>query len=154
MKKRRTIRVTWTGQRAPTRAELAAIARAVRAGKIRSGARVGPGHLRLCRVKGRPGLTAMARRTNPGAAESAYRRFHWGNAHDKTTRVKLPHYGRGLYKLGDLVAVEYDTKKGDERAIWVHRFDRPRPSLTATPSGKLGPIVGGRAYVTERGIEH
>lgn len=139
--KQKTIRVTWTGDRAPTRAELAAIARAVRAGKIRSGDRVS---------------VAMAKRSNPAprGAAHAYREFHWGNPHDRVSKVRLPSYKRGLYKLGDLVAVEYETKKGKERAIWVHHFDKPRPALTATPSGKLGPIVGGRAYVTERGIEH
>lgn len=138
--KRRTVRVIWTGARAPTRAELRAIARGVKAGRIRSGDHVGPAR--------------AAVRKNPSAAEDAYREFHWGRPHKRIRRVNLPSYKRGLYELGKLVAVEYETQKGRERAIWVHHFDSPRPTLTATPSGKLGPIVGGRAYVTERGIEH
>lgn len=135
----RTAAIHWSGSRAPTRAELRAIGLGVRSGRIRAGDRVGPG--------------TVARRANPSGPERAYREFHWGNAHRRTDRVTLPNYAGGLYKLGDLVAVEYEARKGNESAIWVHKFSRPRPALTATAAGQLGPIVGGRAYVTERGIE-
>lgn len=132
--------ITWNGPRPPTPAEQHAIARGYRAGVIRDGDTVGPG---------------LARRVNPSAphAASAYESFHWGNPPDSARRVRLPSYDQGLYALGKLRAVEYETTKGDERAIWVHQFTRPYPTLTATPSGKLGPIVGGRAFVTDRGIE-
>lgn len=135
--KRRAVRVHWGGSRPPTKAERRAIARAVARGDIRSGDTVTPAR----------------RRRNPAGAERAYREFHWGNSHDKVSTVRLPSYRQGLHKLGDLVAVEYETRKGNEHAIWVHKFGRHKPILTATPSGKLGPIIGGAARVTPRGIE-
>lgn len=128
--------IRWCGDRPPTRAELGAIARGVREGRIRDGDRVGPG------------------RANPAplAAERAYQKFHWGNKPRRIKRRNLPDYSE-LFALGRLRAVEYETTKGDEHAIWVHPFEKPYPTLTATPSGRLGPIVGGGAFVTERGIE-
>lgn len=134
------MRIVWEGSRPPTRAELRALQGAARAGKLRNGDRARPGHV------------------NPSSSRSvahareAFTEFHWGNRPKRNTRVRLPDFS-ALYKLGDLVAVEYLAKKGNERAIWVHKFSRPRPALTATPDGRLGPIVGGRAFVTERGIE-
>jgi hypothetical protein len=134
------VAVIWTGKRPPTAAQKRALAKAAKSGKLRSGDRVGPARVRK----------------NPSGAEHAYREFHWGNGHDRVERVRLPSYKQGLYKLGDLVAVEYRTRKGrgrDSDAIWVHHFGRRKPILTATPSGKLGPIIGGQARVTPRGIE-
>ena len=134
--------ITWIGSRPPTPAEQHAIAQGYRSGVIRDGDEVGPG---LARRVGNPS-------TAPHAS-TAYESFHWGNPPDQTQRVQLPSYSQGLYALGKLRAVEYETTKGDEHAIWVHQFRRPYPTLTATPSGKLGPIVGGGAFVTDRGIE-
>ncbi len=68
-------------------------------------------------------------------------------------KVRLPSYSHGVFELGKLRAVEYETTKGGERAVWVHQFEKPYPSLTGTPGGQLGPIVGGGAFITERGIE-
>lgn len=132
-------RVIWTGKRPPTAAEKRAIARGVRSGAIRNGDRVAP-----VRVRKNPSRSSSAAR--------AFKAFHWGNDPDKIENLRLPNY-RTLYKLGDLYAVEYLTDKGRERAVWVHKFGRKRPVLTATPSGKLGPIIGGSARVTPRGIE-
>jgi hypothetical protein len=86
------------------------------------------------------------------AAAREYERTHWGEQPKRLRHLRLPSFGE-LYELGKLRAVEYETSKGGEHAIWVHKFTKPYPSLTATPRGKLGPLVGGAAVVTERGIE-
>lgn len=135
------MKLYWHAKRKPTRVELAAIRRAVACGQLRSGAHIAP---------------AAPTRSNPDAAKAAYKRFHWGREPRRVTRAVLPDLREGVYELGELVAVEYRAKKGRnaKRAdVWRHQFESPRPTLTATPSGRLGPIVGGGAHVTERGIE-
>lgn len=139
MKKRATSKrrfvIDWLGP-APTPADLRALGKAAAAGQLPRRANA---------------THATVRSLAPAA--SAYRGFHWGENPRRVTRTRLPSYKGGLVKLGDLRAVEYETTKGGERAIWVHKFHRPFPALTATPSGRLGPIVGGGAHVTNRGIE-
>lgn len=135
-RRHKAIRVNWTGSRPPTAAQKRAIARAVQRGEVRDGASAGP---------------AKAVRSN--RASAAYQKFHWGRKPKKTKRVNLPSYDQGLFALGRLRAVEYETKKGDDDAIWVHKFEQPYPILTGTPSGKLGPIIGGGHFITARGIE-
>lgn len=132
----KAIRVTWLGARPPTAAERAAIAKAAERGDLKDGATAAPG-----------------RAVRKSRAEAAFRKFHWGRRPRKTRRVRLPDYGEGLFALGKLRAVEYETRKGDQDAIWVHKFDRPFPILTGTPSGRLGPIIGGGHFITARGIE-
>lgn len=133
------MKLYWHAKRPPTRRELAAIRRGVRSGAIKSGAHIAP---------------SSGVRPNPsGAAADAYERFHWGKRPKRILRAELPDLRQGVYELGELVAVEYRTTKGRERATWRHSFDRPRPKLTGTPAGKLGPILGGSAHITERGIE-
>lgn len=85
-------------------------------------------------------------------AVAGYKRFHWGNDPSRTAKVRIPDPKNGMYELGRLRSVEYETDKGGEVAVWVHRFSKPYPILTAIGK-KLGPIVGGRATVTARGIE-
>jgi len=133
------MRITWTGPKPPTRLELEALRRAAALGELRDGD------------------SARGARVNPSssqgrAAKAAYQRFHWGRRPNKTRTARLPDFGE-LYELGELRRVEYAARKGNETAIWVHDFTKPYPRLTATPRGQLGPIVGGRAHVTERGIE-
>ncbi|MCP5118540.1 MAG: hypothetical protein GY953_47615 [bacterium] len=123
-------------EREPTRADRRAIAQAVAAGKVKNG----------------DTIAIEYRRTNPTDAEEAYTAFHWGNAPRRRRNAKLPDYSE-LYALGKLRAVEYQAEKGKTDAIWVHEFSAPYPTLTATADGKLGPIVGGGAFVTSRGIE-
>ena len=89
---------------------------------------------------------------NPSKSAKAFERFHWGEPSTGERAIELPDYSE-LYTLGKLKTVEYEATKGGESAIWVHDFGSPEPTLTATPDGELGPIVGGRAYVTEKGIE-
>lgn len=125
----------WVGP-PPTAAERKALARAASRGEL-------PSH----------GTISRGRRSSAERAGAAYSKFHWGDAPKAVKRVRLPSYAHGVYELGKLRAVEYETTKRGERAVWVHKFSSPYPSLTGTPGGKLGPIVGGRAFITERGIE-
>lgn len=127
--------IVWEGPRAPTRCELRAIGQAYRRGELVDGDRVAPAVVR----------------SNPSPAEEAYTEFHWGREPQEARKVDVPHAPE-VFELGALRAVEYETKKGDTAAIWVHRFGRPFPTLTATPGGRLGPIVGGGARVTKKGI--
>lgn len=121
-------RVIWRGRRAPTRAELRAL-------------------------EGLPAGTFDAwpasKLEGPIARHVA---FHWGNPPRKVARVRHPDYRRGLFELGRLRRVEYETSKGRERAIYVHDFSRPYPLLTGDTAGRLGPILGGVARVEPRGI--
>lgn len=121
--------VQWRGGRGPSSAELEALAR------------LPAGH-----YEARP-AAALA---GPVGASIA---FHWGNAPRRIANVPRPTYPQGLYELGKLRRVEYETRKGREHAIYVHDFTSPYPILTGTPSGRLGPILGGRAHITPRGIE-
>ena len=132
--------VVWTGSKPPTARALAAIRSGWKSGAIQPGDRLSSG-----RVRKNPSTAPAAR--------NAYTAFHWGNLPDRVRTVQLPSYSSGVYELGELRAVEYQTRKKRVLARWVHEFKSPYPVLTATPSGKLGPIVGGRAFVTKRGIE-
>jgi len=85
-------------------------------------------------------------------AARASTEFHWGESPKHEDTIELPDYS-AIYSLGRIHEVTYETSKAGESALWVHKFDKPRPHITATPSGKLGPIIGGDAHVTERGIE-
>lgn len=87
-----------------------------------------------------------------GDALDAYREFHWGDEARECRRVEIPEFDR-LFALGQLRRVDYETTKDGETAIWFHDFEDPLPTLTATPDGTLGPILGGGAVVTARGIE-
>lgn len=150
--------VYWDGPGRPTAAELRAIARAYRRGEIPAGSHISRACAYSAGVASGPGR-ARARvrrraRPNPEAtpAEYAYRDFHWGKP---PKRRKVHHVPTPLevFELGKLRAVEYETTKGNEHAIWFHEFGWPRPSLTGTADGQLGPILGGSARVTKRGIE-
>lgn len=123
----------WEGSRPPTAAERRALARAWNAGELRNGDRV-----------------STAQR-NPSPAGEAYREFHWGRKPRQRRTVNVPTPPE-VFELGKLRAVEYETRKGNQSAIWVHAFGRPFPTLTGSANGRLGPIVGGAARVTRRGI--
>jgi len=94
---------------------------------------------------------ALPKHRNDSNAEREYERFHWGTKAKRKIRVRVS-TPRELFEIGKLRRVEYETVKKGERAVWYHDFSRPFPSLTATTSGRLGPIVGGRAKVEPRGI--
>lgn len=133
--------VYWDGPGRPTRRELAAIHRAWRRGELRTGDHV-------CRAR----AERVRARSNPvSPAEASYQDFHWGRPprRRRTFRVETP---AEVFELGKLRAVEYQTRKGNQDAIWVHQFGWPWPVLTGTVDGRLGPILGGNARVTTRGI--
>jgi len=104
-------------------------------------------------------VMAKAKKANPstpraatGELEDAYRDFHWGTPPTGPTVEELSDTTDGVYSLGQLVAVEYSANKGGKRRTYRHTFSRPRPHLTGTIDGRLGPIVGGRARVESSGI--
>jgi len=133
---RRRTEIEWIGKNAPTAADLRALARAkLPPGRFTASARTVP------------------RARNMSPTEAAFTAFHWGKPPDRLRRVALPSTKGGIYALGRLRAVEYETTKGKTKAIWRHRFEKPFPLLTANAFGRLGPIVGGNARVTPRGIE-
>jgi len=135
--RRKKLVIEWHGP-GPTRREVLAVMKAAHARGLR--------RVVACRS------SIYGRRKNPSAESDAYKRFHWGETPRRERAMKLPDFGR-LYELGKLVRVEYLASKDGEECIWVHDFEEPLPSLTATARGRLGPIVGGRARVTPRGIE-
>lgn len=125
--------IRWEGAAPPTPVQLRAIGRAWRSGQIRAGDRV----------------SCAAR--NPSPATEAYREFHWGRPARKRRRVNVPQSPE-VFELGKLIEIVYSAKKGRQSALWHHKFGWPYPILTGTPEGRLGPIVGGGARVTKRGI--
>lgn len=135
MKRRPAVVLEWKERHRPNARERFALALAAVA--------LSPGRYEVRRGR--------ARRENPDTAR-AYREFHWGEPAKSSRTVRVPN-ARELYELGKIVRVDYLTSKGGKEGIWFHEFSDPLPTLTATPGGKLGPIVGGRARVTERGIE-
>lgn len=134
--------IHWDSPGHPSRRELAAIARAYERGELRSGDHVRRGRGRSARRRSNPA---------PTAAEWAYRDFHWGQEPRRKRLLEVP-TPLEVFELGKLRAVEYQTKKGTQDAIWVHKFSWPYPTLTGTECGKFGPILGGNARVTNRGI--
>ena len=100
--------IHWDCQRPPTRAELAAIRRGLRAGTIRSGDHVKPGRRR-----------SPIRRRNPATsdAEAAYTDFHWGK---EPRRRRVHHMPTPMepFGLGKLRYAEYQTRSGDQSGIW------------------------------------
>jgi hypothetical protein len=58
-----------------------------------------------------------------------------------------------LYKLGTLLAVEYECVKDGKRMAFRHPFKKSaRPALAVSPDGRYLGILGGEFQVTERGI--
>lgn len=86
------------------------------------------------------------------AAAKEYEAFHWGRPADATAAWEAPLVRPHdvLTELGELAEIAYETHK-DERAIWVHPFESPRPVLASTAKGRLV-VVGGSYRVTRRGI--
>jgi hypothetical protein len=94
----------------------------------------------------------------------AYEKTHWGDRGEgRTFEVDAPDPRTGLTAMGELIAIEYRTKKGtkgSKRDIYRHVFEGGvgyRPILSFTyderPSGLV--IVRGRSDydVTAHGIE-
>ncbi len=99
------------------------------------------------------------RRGNPSSAKPdpamvrSYERVHWGNTADQVLRAQFdaPKPGETLALLGELVAIVYDTHKGNESGEYEHEFEAPRPLLTYKQNCSLI-IIGGGYRITPRGI--
>ena len=96
------------------------------------------------------------RRRNPATATAAkkqYKRDHWGRVGDeKVRRLLAADPNVPSVELGELVAVVYRTRKGDDKVLtdYEHEFSTPRPRLAYNEGGLL--ICGGRYRVETRGI--
>jgi hypothetical protein len=89
------------------------------------------------------------------AAEEAYRDFHWGDDPDATIEAEIPRIRPGdvLPVLGELVRLDYQTRKCGELATWWHPFQSPRPLLASTcDADPRLVIVGGGYRIEPRGI--
>lgn len=67
----------------------------------------------------------------------------------------MPRAPKVATKLGELVAVTYETSKGGELAQWHHEFGEEggtRPDLVVDPKTKRLHIVGGSYDVQAAGI--
>jgi hypothetical protein len=87
------------------------------------------------------------------AAVKQYRRDHWGQSGPHRVRALRAADPRILsIELGELVAVVYRTKKGEDTRLtdYEHHFSRPLPVLSYNHTGLV--IAGGKYHVTERGI--
>ena len=87
------------------------------------------------------------------AAVKRYRRDHWGQPGPRGVRGLSAADPRILsIELGELVAVIYRTKKGEDTRLtdYEHHFSRPLPLLSYNATGLI--IAGGKYHVTERGI--
>ena len=92
-------------------------------------------------------------------AGQRYEKDHWGQRGKQGLRTLYaadPNTDEVMVQLGELYAVVYQTRKGDDESpqLYEHKFGRPRPVLlySVKQGGKL--LVGGGGYrVTERGIE-
>ena len=98
-------------------------------------------------------------RRNPGmsdrAASAEYERTHWGErGRGGIVRRGAPDSRHGTAtKLGKLVCVVYETKKGgdDGPTEYVHDFEGKRPDLVYNDGGLM--IAGGSYVVAEGGID-
>lgn len=89
-------------------------------------------------------------------ARERYEGFHWGRPPTKDVDVELPPEPRELVELGQLEAVVYSTKKGDEGLQhYEHQFGEEggrKPRLAMDPASERLHVVGGDYTVEDRGI--
>lgn len=88
-------------------------------------------------------------------ASREYERTHWGERGKERIRrtgAPDPRYGTAT-KLGQLVAVVYETRKGGdaEPTEYEHQFEGRRPDLVYNAGGLL--IAGGDYTIEEGGIK-
>lgn len=92
-------------------------------------------------------------RSAAARALEAYRDTHGGLEPTERVRATVRTPER-LTGLGELLAVEYGTDKGDGAARYRHEFrGNTRPVLTFDERGKLHVVRQGDVYITSHGIE-
>jgi hypothetical protein len=96
-----------------------------------------------------------ARRNPPSdrAARALYNDRHWGDqGRGGFTTLDAPTPKGPFAVLGRLVVVEYDTRKGNEDARYVHKFTHP-VYLVEDRNGDLhiATVPGKRRYLMSRG---
>lgn len=96
----------------------------------------------------------MSRRKITEAARAArlQRDFAGRSAELSSRRIRAPSSMRVALEVGELVAVIYDTGKGNPR---IHKFGRSaKPKLVVSADGRQLAIIGGKYKFTARGIEN
>ena len=86
-------------------------------------------------------------------ASKQYVRDHWGQrGSGRPRKLSAADPRIPSVELGELVAIVYRTKKGEDLVLtdYEHEFEHPRPRLAYNESGLL--IAGGIYRVTTRGI--
>jgi hypothetical protein len=69
-------------------------------------------------------------------------------------KVTLDNPPKAVYKLGNLVAVQYETHRNLKKELYQHRFkSSARPILASSTDGDSLHILGGGFAVTDKGIE-
>lgn len=89
-------------------------------------------------------------------AFSGYHSFHWGREPKEVIQfhnvIQVPDV---VVVLGDLTAVIYRTRKGEEGMVhYIHSFSNPAPKLTCDTDMRQLFIMGGRYHIEDRGIVH
>lgn len=98
-------------------------------------------------------LAFTPRMRNPSKGAREYTEKHWGDdGKGGVTSLLFPNVHAGpLVELGQLVRIEYLTKKGKEKAVFFHDFEGTKPRLVFNADGKL--LIGGGSYIVkEEGI--
>lgn len=85
------------------------------------------------------------------AARKLFRAFHEEEPGQVTTaQLRLP---RAAAKIGELVAVIYQTHRQGKREKYIHRFRADaRPTFLASGDGRQLLILAGHFHFNERGI--
>jgi hypothetical protein len=86
------------------------------------------------------------------AVKEAYKGFHWGDEVDEHIKLtlKIP---KKMFNAGMLHAVEYETHKDGETAIFRHVWKKKnRPFLASDPEGTQLFILDGVYEVRPEGI--
>lgn len=88
-----------------------------------------------------------------------YKKTHWGDEGERSFyEAEVASTDGGLVELGELVRIDYETRKGKRRPveIFFHVFDtepRPRLAFAADGSGLVIVRAGSSYDVTAHGIE-
>lgn len=106
--------------------------------------------------KGRARRVVEVRGPKAGEVNRALGLFRsWAGRDAESVEVAQlpPGSPRVLVRLGDLMGVLYRSDKwGGKARDYIHETDRPRPSLFATPDGRMLVLAGGKIRVRPEGL--